>query len=572
MAAEAAAATTVPATQEDAPEYKPPPVPVGEEGTMIQHYEIRQLLGEGAQGQVRLAFDTKLQRECALKIVKKSRKLMRNKQQGEGKYGQASGQLAREIAIMKRLVHPNIVTLYEVLDDPNEDRLFLAMEVVSGGALMRDEALHNSGSRTARAPISEQLAKSYFRQLVSGLEYLHYHGIIHRDIKPSNLLVTREGVLKISDFGVSMLCTPVTANTPTASFTEDVKPPPPPPPPPITFDSDHSGLSLSFDPSIMLNLTSNYQQNQLRNFPETPLPMVTPRRLMNNQREDNDMIGDDVTGTFAFFPPEACAGNYGGKVADVWALGVTLYIFFFGRLPFDSEDVEELFESIQYDEIDYTVPFGLERRISDEALSLLQAMLTKLPSQRLSDLQRIKKHAWLIGEQIPSLSDKETRQIDVSQREVDSAITEVDLSRPVQLLQRSKSWTENNPEAHATTAAAIAAAAAAQARPVLPPFAAELWGLQLDVEEVPTKHMPMRPLTMPAERELRKNLGGLAQEFHQQQNPVDSQADFLKFMVDYKLQSDKKRKRKLSLEAVAQVAAPVFKDDDPKDEDEEEEA
>ena len=128
------------------------------EGTMIKQYRLKGVLGEGMQGQVRIATDPS-GRDWAMKIVKKRSVFRRGK---EGKYGLATGQVAREIAIMKKLVHINLVSLHEVLDDPNEDKLFLVMEFVTGGPVMQDKL-------EGQEPLAEDLARSYFRQLISGL-------------------------------------------------------------------------------------------------------------------------------------------------------------------------------------------------------------------------------------------------------------------------------------------------------------------------------------------------------------------------------------------------------------------
>eukprot|EP00510_Aplanochytrium_minuta_P005189 CAMPEP_0184024882 /NCGR_PEP_ID=MMETSP0954-20121128/12412_1 /TAXON_ID=627963 /ORGANISM="Aplanochytrium sp, Strain PBS07" /LENGTH=150 /DNA_ID=CAMNT_0026308425 /DNA_START=11 /DNA_END=460 /DNA_ORIENTATION=- len=103
---------------------------------------------------------------------------------------------------MKKLKHPNLVQLHEILDDPNERQLYIVMQYIDGGPVM-DDKLEGMN----RFP--EPRARDLFRQLVKGLEYLHFHGIVHRDIKPSNLLVTKTGLLKITDFGVSHICKPI---------------------------------------------------------------------------------------------------------------------------------------------------------------------------------------------------------------------------------------------------------------------------------------------------------------------------------------------------------------------------
>ena len=107
---------------------------------------------------------------------------------------QAFDRIYKEIAILKKLDHPNVVKLIEVLDDLNEDHFCLVFEYVEKGLLIdvpTDE------------PLSEELAWGYFRDLVKGVEYLHCNKIIHRDLKPSNLLLNEQNHVKIVDFGIS---------------------------------------------------------------------------------------------------------------------------------------------------------------------------------------------------------------------------------------------------------------------------------------------------------------------------------------------------------------------------------
>ncbi|KAJ1337105.1 hypothetical protein BSLG_006865 [Batrachochytrium salamandrivorans] len=103
--------------------------------------------------------------------------------------------IKREVAVLKKLSeHPNIVNLVEVLDDAMEDNLYIIFDLCEYGPVMEITV----GEPTR--PLSEELARKYFRDVVLGLEYLHYKRIIHRDIKPENLLRTAENVVQIGDF------------------------------------------------------------------------------------------------------------------------------------------------------------------------------------------------------------------------------------------------------------------------------------------------------------------------------------------------------------------------------------
>ncbi|MEE8218126.1 MAG: serine/threonine-protein kinase [Vicinamibacteria bacterium] len=146
-------------------------------------FEIEKELGQGAMGKVYQARDPDLDRLVALKTV--SPALLKGKD--------TLARFQREARAAARLQHPNIVTIFEVGEV--EGTRYIAMELVDGIEL--GEAIHP----TDRFPIAEKI-----RMIVDvcrGLEFAHKMGVIHRDVKPPNILVTREGVVKILDFGIA---------------------------------------------------------------------------------------------------------------------------------------------------------------------------------------------------------------------------------------------------------------------------------------------------------------------------------------------------------------------------------
>lgn len=97
---------------------------------------------------------------------------------------------------MKKCSHPNIVELKEVLDDVKSNKIYLVLEYLSRGEIAWQ-------TEEGEPKMSMDQARQVARDVTSGLEYLHFQGIIHRDIKPANLLRDEQGKVKISDFGVS---------------------------------------------------------------------------------------------------------------------------------------------------------------------------------------------------------------------------------------------------------------------------------------------------------------------------------------------------------------------------------
>lgn len=147
-------------------------------------YKFEGKLGRGAFAKVRKAVHKDTGKVCAVKILRKKKM---NKDQ--------KTLLEREIAVMAKLKHPNIVELIEAYDTPKYT--YLVLELVSGGELF-DEIINRA------EPYYEEDTKIMLRQLMLAAEYMHGMGIAHRDLKPENLLFSPDHkTLKITDFGLS---------------------------------------------------------------------------------------------------------------------------------------------------------------------------------------------------------------------------------------------------------------------------------------------------------------------------------------------------------------------------------
>lgn len=143
-------------------------------------YEIRNELGRGGMGVVYLAWDTRLDRDVAIKVLRTTSP-------------EEAAKLELEAKAAATLNHPNIVTVFDF--EAGFDGYFIAMELVRGQALDRL-------SKTAPERIRAQL-RSLLVQIASALDYAHRHRIVHRDLKPANILLTDDNTIKILDFGIA---------------------------------------------------------------------------------------------------------------------------------------------------------------------------------------------------------------------------------------------------------------------------------------------------------------------------------------------------------------------------------
>lgn len=158
--------------------------PVG----MLGEYLLLEPIGAGGMGQVFRAEHRTMNREVALKIL--SRRIATQPGLLE--------QFFAEIRAVARLMHPNIVTAFDA--GSCDDVHYLVMELVNGSLL--------SGRIREQGPLSAAQAVSVLEQAAQALSYAHGVGIVHRDIKPSNMMLTKDGVLKILDFGLARFGAP----------------------------------------------------------------------------------------------------------------------------------------------------------------------------------------------------------------------------------------------------------------------------------------------------------------------------------------------------------------------------
>ena len=155
-------------------------------GTRLGPYEIRGLLGEGGMGEVYLARDSRLPRDVAIKRLKSD--------EGHGHDG--PGRMEREAAVLARLTHPHICTLYDILQDG--EQTYLVMERLQG------ETLEHRLARKPGRGLPVATALTIAAEVAEGLGFAHASSVTHQDVKPANILLTQSGA-KLLDFGIARL-------------------------------------------------------------------------------------------------------------------------------------------------------------------------------------------------------------------------------------------------------------------------------------------------------------------------------------------------------------------------------
>jgi len=252
-------------------------------GTRLGPYEIVSPLGAGGMGEVFRARDTKLNRDVAIKVLPAA-------------FAQDSERVARfrrEAQVLASLNHPNIAAIHGL--EESEGVLALALELVEGDDL---------AERLTRGafPVDEAIAIA--KQIAEGLEAAHEKGIVHRDLKPANLKLTREGTVKILDFGLAKAY----EGEPTADG------------------------ALSQSPTMSRQMTE----------------------------------AGVIFGTAAYMSPEQARGTTVDKRADIWAFGVVLFEMLTGKRLFTGETVSDTLAAVLRQEIDWktlpaSTPPGLRR-------------------------------------------------------------------------------------------------------------------------------------------------------------------------------------------------------------------
>lgn len=241
-------------------------------------------------------------------------------------------QVKKEITTMKKLDHPNIVRIKEVL--MSNSHLYLVLEYAGGGELFTKIA--------RQGKLSENVAKRYFMQVMDVVKFCHNLYICHRDIKPENILLDSNDNVKIADFGFASIMEPehdseLEKESSSAEDTYMAMAP-------IGEDAEESGSIAPLGDFVPNSSTSSRPNKTISRFRSLPSKRMQKMSTM--------------CGTTQYMAPEIVSrDNYRGGKADIWSCGVVLFILVAGYLPFDSNNSDIVIQKLKLALSQYRILF-----------------------------------------------------------------------------------------------------------------------------------------------------------------------------------------------------------------------
>ncbi|GLC43365.1 hypothetical protein PLESTB_001335800 [Pleodorina starrii] len=321
-------------------------------------FEPLRIIGRGAFGEVRIVRERSTGKIMAMKKLKKAEMLSR----GQVEHVKAERDVLAEVQ------SPYIVKLFYSFQD--EDFLYLMMEYLAGGdtmtLLMRKDIL------------SEEETRFYIAETILGLEIIHKAGYIHRDIKPDNLLLTREGHVKLSDFG---LCKSVDVRTlPTLAEGEEFN-----------------------DPGMMPSTSVRPQAEQLAHW-------------QKNRRQ----LAFSTVGTPDYIAPEVLLKKGYGMECDWWSVGAIMFEMLVGYPPFYSDEPMATCRKI----VNWRMflSFPVEARLSPAARDLICRLMCDVDERigTRGGVEEIKGHPFFYGVDWSTLHKKPAPFVPKVEHELDT--------------------------------------------------------------------------------------------------------------------------------------------------------
>lgn len=399
----------------------------------IHDFEIVKPISRGAFGKVYLTRKRKTRDLYAMKILKKDDMIRKN---------MVSHVMAERKVMEITAKNPYVTELFFAFE--SAEYLYLVMEYLIGGDLSSLLAVFGT--------FDISMTKFYAAEVCLALEYLHSNGIIHRDLKPDNMLITVDGHIKLSDFGLSRISVPEQENFSNKGTKEMMGR--------LSTMTKRSNLSRIFQAEQQINNNTTLNRNkssnldiirsnsslnaiQLTQNSSTELPKLSDsedeskapiqkgkstspnatlgrqatfqnslqsqltrkRRItVNERRKDPDK---EVVGTPDYLAPELFLGLGHGSAVDWWAFGVCIYEFLSGFPPFTDESPESIFSNIMNNELmfpDFIEEEGEENEFPEDVKDLITNLLQQDPKIRYGS-KSVKQHVFFNDLSFDSVGD-----------------------------------------------------------------------------------------------------------------------------------------------------------------------
>lgn len=293
-------------------------------------FELLTIIGRGAFGEVRIVREKGSGNVYAMKKLRKSEMVKR---------GQVE-HVRSERNILAEVHHPSVVNLYYSFQD--DEFLYLVMEYLPGGDMMT--------LLMRRDTLTEEETRFYMAEAVIALETVHAHNFVHRDIKPDNLIFSKEGHIKLSDFG----------------------------------------LSKPVDAEALPTVPENEEASQ-----EDKATSESSGAL-NRWKRQRRQLAFSTVGTPDYIAPEVLRKKGYGVEADWWSLGTIMYEMLIGYPPFYSDDPTSTCRKIV--NWRHYLRFPDSPRVSDSAYSLMRSLMRDVDDRLgTTSVDDIKRHPFFEG-------------------------------------------------------------------------------------------------------------------------------------------------------------------------------
>ncbi len=316
----------------------------------IGRFILLEPLGAGAMGEIYAAYDEQLDRKVALKLVRSGSPLT----------AKADERLLREAQTLAQVSHPNVVQIYEA--GTYDGRLFIAMELVRGKTLTRWLC---DAAQLPRAVRQREILRQFIAA-GRGLEAAHAAGLAHRDFKPDNVLVGDDGRVRVVDFGLARALgeapEPTGANGAGNEASGEVEGAAPP----VVPADIASGPTVVLEPAAPAGPDPFSTSAATIDLPAPPAPDARVAATSGPSGRDPGASAPrlkaalrltatgTVMGTPFFMAPEQMRGALADRRSDQFSFCVALYHALYDSFPFSGRSFQELRDSMQTDEVEFS--------------------------------------------------------------------------------------------------------------------------------------------------------------------------------------------------------------------------